>query len=352
MEIFLDTNTVSSFILNQKDGANTMDQMQTISTVSKNLGTSSRMLRYYEQIGLIESQRVEDYAYRVYDEQAIRRLRQIIILRKLRVPVKQIREIFGNRSALGIIEVFEKNIRELDEQMTALSTVKSILSRLVRELQEKANLNLQLDYLGDSSVFAVVDNISFPKNTIQEETSMEDLNKANETLQKLEDRDVRIIYLPPMTVAAARFSGKAEYGVGPEATGMIEKFVYETELLKKKPDARGMGFDCSREDLRVVVGPTPTAYEAWVSIPEDMEVEAPLAKKTFGGGMYAAHVLRDWNFQDWTLLQEWVSESERYEEAGGPCFEEILNYYNLMNNGAKMEDTQIDLLLPIKEMTK
>ena len=52
---------------------------------------------------------------------------------------------------------------------------------------------------------------------------MEDPEKANETLQKLEDRDVRIIYLPPMTVAAARFSGEAEYGVGPEATGMIEK---------------------------------------------------------------------------------------------------------------------------------
>ncbi|MFQ7875668.1 hypothetical protein [Enterocloster sp.] len=51
---------------------------------------------------------------------------------------------------------------------------------------------------------------------------MEDPKKANETLQKLEDRDVRIIYLPPMTVAAARISGEAEYGVGPEATGMIE----------------------------------------------------------------------------------------------------------------------------------
>ncbi|MBE7724579.1 MAG: MerR family transcriptional regulator [Enterocloster citroniae] len=308
-----------------------MDQMQTIGTVSKNLGISSRMLRYYEQIGLIGSRRVEDYAYRVYDEEAIRRLRQIIILRKLRVPVKQIREIFGNSSALGVIDVFEQNIREL---------------------QEKANLNLQLDYLGDSSVFAVVHSISFPKNILQEETSMEDLNKANETLQKLEDKDVRIIYLPPMTVAAARFSGKAEYGVGPEATGMIEKFVYGTELLKMKPDARGMGFDCSRADLRVEVGATPTAYEAWVSIPEDMEVPPPLVKKTFSGGMYAAHVLRDWNFQDWGLLQEWVSKSGRYEEADGPCFEEILNYYNLMNNGAKMEDTQIDLLLPIKEMIK
>ena len=329
-----------------------MDQRQTIGTVSKNLGISSRMLRYYEQIGLIESKRVENYAYRVYDEEAIRRLRQIILLRKLRVSVKQIRELFGNSSALGVIEVFEKNIRELDEQMTALSTVKSILSRLVRELREKANLHLQLDYLGDNSIFAVVDGISFSKNKIQEETSVEDLNKAAETLQKLEDKDVRIIYLPPMTVAAARFSGEAEYGVGPEATGMIEKFVYEKELLKIKPDARGMGFDCSREDLRVQAGATPTAYEAWVSIPEDMVVKPPLVKKTFSGGMYAAHVLRDWNFQDWRLLQEWAAESGRYEEAGGPCFEEILNYYNLMNNGAKMEDTQIDLLLPVKEIIK
>ena len=44
-----------------------MDQRQTIGTVSKNLGISSRMLRYYEQIGLIESKRVENYAYRVYE---------------------------------------------------------------------------------------------------------------------------------------------------------------------------------------------------------------------------------------------------------------------------------------------
>ena len=89
-----------------------MNQIQTVSTVAKNLGISSRMLRYYEQIGLIESQRMEDYAYRVYDEAAIRRLRQIIILRKLRVPVKQIHELFGNSDAVSVIEIFERNITE------------------------------------------------------------------------------------------------------------------------------------------------------------------------------------------------------------------------------------------------
>jgi len=30
----------------------------------------------------------------------------------------------------------------------------------------------------------------------------------------------------------------------------------------------------------------------------------------------------------------------------------ILNYYNFMNSGAQMEDTQLDLLLPIKQKSK
>jgi len=183
---------------------------------------------------------------------------------------------------------------------------------------------------------------------------MEDLNKANDSLSKLNDSGVRIVYLPPMTVAVSYFSGVAEWGVGPEATMKIEQFVNETELLKIKPDARGMGFDCSKADLKPSLDVTPTAYEAWVSIPNDIEVKPPLVKKNFSGGMYAAHVLRDWNFQkDWRLLQEWAKASDKYEEdEGRPCFEEILNYYNLMMGGAKMEDTQLDLLLPIRKVAK
>lgn len=54
-------------------------ELQTLNQVSKMYGVSARMLRYHEQIGLIESLRKEDYAYRVYDEDALRRLQQIII---------------------------------------------------------------------------------------------------------------------------------------------------------------------------------------------------------------------------------------------------------------------------------
>jgi hypothetical protein len=39
-----------------------------ITQATKQLGLSTRTLRYYEQIGLIESERADDYAYRVYSE--------------------------------------------------------------------------------------------------------------------------------------------------------------------------------------------------------------------------------------------------------------------------------------------
>ncbi|MBC1842559.1 MerR family transcriptional regulator, partial [Listeria seeligeri] len=74
-------------------------KLQTITQVAKEYEISTRMLRYYEQVGLIKSLRKDDYAYRVYDEGAVIRIRQIIILRKLRIPVKQIIKILNNSDA-------------------------------------------------------------------------------------------------------------------------------------------------------------------------------------------------------------------------------------------------------------
>ena len=87
----------------------------------------------YEQVGLIQSLRKDDYAYRVYDETAMSRLRQIIVLRKLRVPVKQIISILNNYDAAEAVEIFRQNISEI----TALSTVRSILTRFIEEINPK-----------------------------------------------------------------------------------------------------------------------------------------------------------------------------------------------------------------------
>jgi DNA-binding transcriptional MerR regulator len=333
-------------------------ELQTISQVSKDYGISARMLRYYEQVGLIESLRKDDYAYRVYDENTVSRLRQIIILRKLRVPVKQIISILNNSDAVQIVEIFRQNINQLDNEITALSTVKSILTRFVEEINEKADVNLKL--LGDEVLFSVVNSLSFSDNQIKEtkeNVSMEELNKASENLNRLEDKDVRIVYLPPMTIAAAYASGEGCEG---KALDMISKFTNESGLLKIKPDARSFGFDCS--EGAAGIGENSHVYEVWVSVPDDMEIPSPLVKREFSGGLYAAHVLRAWDFSDWRWLKEWVNASDKYdndwgsprwvspETVFGQGFEETLNFYNyIQKHNSEMSHLQLDLLFPIKE---
>lgn len=54
-------------------------ELKTIREVSLDYGVSRRMLCYYEEIGLIKSSSKDDYAYRVYDENAIQWLQQIIL---------------------------------------------------------------------------------------------------------------------------------------------------------------------------------------------------------------------------------------------------------------------------------
>ena len=334
--------------------------VQTVSTVSRNLGISTRMLRYYEQIGLIESQRKEDYSYRVYDETAVRRLRQIILLRKLRIPVKQIKDILNSEEITSAMEIFQQNINELNEEISALSTVRNILGSLVKSLEEKINIKVTFDLLSDESVTGLISSLNLPKNYIKEENSiMEDLNnldKADEKLNKLADKDVRIIYLPPATVASSHYIGE-----NPEwtAAAAMDKFVRESRLPEIKPDMRQYGFN----HPNAVDETNYHGYEFWVTIPDDMEVPEPLTKKKFAGGLYAAHMIPIGAFEEWEWLSDWANNNGKYESASlddnGECMygllEEHLNYRNNINKfkeDGHYDDIQLDLLYPVKEKTK
>ena len=158
-------------------------ELISIRQVSLEYGISRQMLYYYEEMGLITSSRKNDYAYRLYDENAIKRLQQIIILRKLQIPMKQIKDILDNPTAVAVIEIFKQNIDALDEQITALSVVKSILARFVDELQEKADIRLKLDILNDKTMLAVVSSLSFSENKISKVKESLSRIRIKESLQ-------------------------------------------------------------------------------------------------------------------------------------------------------------------------
>lgn len=179
---------------------------------------------------------------------------------------------------------------------------------------------------------------------------MGDLNHASEKLSRLTDRDVRIVCLPPATVAAYQYEGDEPEGV---VGKVINAFVRDNDLVKLKPDIRHYGFNA----------PNPSdetgahGYEMWVTIPEDFTVPAPLMKKQFDGGLYCAHMIPIGAFEEWELLSKWLEGSDRYEYRGKgnpknmfDSLEECLNYANVDHSEwAKWDNVQLDLLIPIRE---
>jgi len=328
-------------------------ELMTISEISKNFKISTRTLRYYEQIGLLKSTKKEGYAYRAYDEESILRLQQIIILRKLHIPLKQIANILDDENAITAMEIFKKNVNELTDKINSLSTIKEILNRLIEELEKRQDIQIHLDLLSNDSILNVINSLSLSNFDFKEEKSMEELNKATKNLETI--KNVRIIHLPPSTVAASHYIGE-----NPEenAGKQLEKFLKESHLYEIKPDARVFGFNnpCPSNNGAIY------GYELWVTIPDDMDVPKPFEKKHFNGGLYAAHMITLGNFHEWEWLYNWVNiDNPKYEantiddngKVMGGLLEEHLNYvYHSNLNWPESDEHQLDLLFPIKLKVK
>lgn len=326
-------------------------ELQTISQISKMFNISTRTIRYYEQIGLIQPVKKEEFAYRTYDGSTIVRLQQIIVLRKLRIPLRQISEILESEDTAVAINAFQENLTEIEDEISALSTIKSVIQILLERLHLQSDA---LRLLDDECLLEIVDSLTASKIKFKEDKTLDDLYKASEKLNRLTDKDVRVVYLPPMTMASYQYVGDE-----PEmhCDEVIDRFVRETKLIQVKPDIRHFGFNA----------PNPVdetnyhGYEMWVTIPDNMEVPEPIIKKRFEGGLYAAHMIPLGAFEEWEWLSEWVHNNSKYEgnsgTKGDECMwgllEEHLNYINHVNlPNTEPEGLQLDLLHPIKERTK
>lgn len=276
-------------------------ELQTIIQVSEQYSISSRMLRYYEEIGLLSSQRKEDYAYRVYDEENIKRLQQIIILRKLQIPVKQIRTILDKPDAAAAIELFKGNISDLENEISALTTIKSALEIFVSKIEEIAALQLDLQLLTDESVLELVDSLVMVQRNVRENKVMLELNQANEYLS---DKNIKIVYRPPSKIAHFYYKGDVIEGDGKHRKIIekrVKKFIEDIDLFKQKPDMRVFVYGNESDQGNIIVT-LPDNF----TLPVNIEALADMSIKKYPGGLYATSPNND-------DMGRWVEDSEVYE---------------------------------------
>ena len=327
-----------------------MKDMMTVSEVSRSYGVSARMLRHYEKLGLIGSERKEGYAYRVYRPEDIQRLRLVLVLRKLRLSLKEIGEILDDPGPAAAISVFEKNLAQMDDELRALHAVRNVIAAFSEALKQRRALPAGEIILQDDRLLALANSLSPSSTLIQEERKsiMENLKEAAQG--GLPMTDVRIVHIPESDVAAAHVVGD-----DPEARAgaMIAEFARSVRLWEKHPGLRLYGFNHPSPDDETGWH----GYEFWITIPDGMDVPAPLTRKHFHGGTYAAHMIQMGNFEEWEPFYEWVTRSDEYEYAGSGDpedmfgnLEEHLNYHDhvLETSGGDPKTTQLDLLIPVR----
>ena len=147
-----------------------------INEVEALVGITKKNIRFYEEKGLLSPSRNSENGYRDYGEAEVAVLRRIKLMRKLGVPIDEIRRMQEGAQTVGDgmrrhLVTLERERRNLEESV-----------RLCELLKERAE---PLNDLDAGSVLA----------------ELEELEQAGTTFPNKQKQDVRIRYVAPIVVS-------------------------------------------------------------------------------------------------------------------------------------------------------
>ncbi len=172
-----------------------MSNLIKIRDVSSKYDITARTLRYYEDMGLLSSSRSADYAYRMYDQKAVKRLEQILILRKLNISIKDIQRVFNTSGSEIVLEVLSKKVDNIDDEVALLHELKDIILDFIHEIEAlnfSDNSNVKLLYNKAKEIetqLVSIDYIGKPSN----------INRLLEITERLDKKvpDIMVLKIPP-----------------------------------------------------------------------------------------------------------------------------------------------------------
>lgn len=122
-----------------------MENIMTIGQVANRLGISAGALRYYERVGLLPHPPRTGAGYRLYGEDALRRLRLVKGARRLGLSLKEMRQLIEYALDSTCVNVRHRlrdqvtqKMAEIDRGILELTTLKAVLQSVSRRLEKEA----------------------------------------------------------------------------------------------------------------------------------------------------------------------------------------------------------------------
>lgn len=129
-----------------------------IQQVARAAGTTTRTLRYYGEVGLLEPSRIGCNGYRFYDQDALVRLQRILLLRELGLAVPEItRVLAGERDPAAALRL----------HLQFLESEKSRLARQIASVQTTLHKLEGGEQLMPTEVFGGFDHTRYREEVIE-----------------------------------------------------------------------------------------------------------------------------------------------------------------------------------------
>lgn len=112
--------------------------MMTIKEIADLTGVSARTLRYYDEIGLLKPTEKSEAGYRLYGEEALETLRQILFFREFDIPLKKIQSVIEHPA-------LDRN-QILEMQRGMLLAKKERMERLISSIDQILKGDKTMDF--------------------------------------------------------------------------------------------------------------------------------------------------------------------------------------------------------------
>lgn len=313
-----------------------MAELVKIREVSSRYDISARALRYYEDMGLLKSTRSADYAYRLYDEHALRRLEQILILRKLNISIKDIQLIFQVSGSETVLDVLGKKVEDISNEAALLLDLKGILLEFIEQIK-------QADFSRDADVKRLYERASKIESRIANRSYDGNASRINRLLNVTgrlrKAPEVRIVQVN----AFRAFSSGAD--TIEAVLGTFQQWQEKHSHLVKKMIYGAPDFLWFEEDMKAV----------WIWAVEDWVTEQdtnPYEIIEFEGGLYATAISvdgdDDMGGRVYAGIIKWLEDSgfELDERPERRTMGHLINPTEAIKNALGYD--QMDIYVPIK----
>ena len=123
----------------------TTEQLTSIGEIAKELDMSQRTIRYYEEIGLLNSIKRVEAGRRVYTDMDLRRLKLIKRLKIMGMTLSEMQELEAmwtieksNDKVLGrLLELMSNQLRRLDDRIADLNILRNEIVEYQKRIKSK-----------------------------------------------------------------------------------------------------------------------------------------------------------------------------------------------------------------------